>query len=378
MVFSMATAFPTIQREISGNQINIFGCEQINNLYALKGNQPREESTKTPLTPQNDPQVHATSHVQTVEENSKFLTPKGIVQARVAKWLLHMLCYFSVVDLKAMIETNAIWDNLVTESDLKLMELLYGTDIATMKGKNTRQCPHQLVRNVVSSPHIFCDAQCNVCLYIDIISVNGMPFLTTLSKNIKYHTAIWVADCNPTTIEPLVESVLNLYQQASFQVSNICNDHEFKLVLSILLDDGWLFITNLANAQEHVPEAQQNNHILKEHIHATYHGIPYTQLPHTVLCYMVMETMAKLNCFPAKGGFLNYFSPREISHHDMSSLTTRSTVPCLFLVSFLHMMNQPLPISFMHVHWTVVSYVPYKNKQGGYECYHISTHQVIT
>ena len=261
MVFSMATAFPTIQREISGNQINIFGCEQINNSYALKGNQPREESTKTPLTPQNDPQVHVTSHVQTVEENSKFLTPRGIAQARVAKWLLHMLCYFSVVDLKATIETNAIWDNLVTESDLKLMELLYGTDIATMKGKNTRQCPHQLVRNVVSSPHRLCDAQCNVCLYIDIMYVNGMPFLTTVSKNIKYHTAIWVADCNPTTIAPLVESVLNLYQQASFQVSKICTDDEFKPVLNILLDDGWLFITNLANAQEYVPKAQQNNHI---------------------------------------------------------------------------------------------------------------------
>ena len=198
-----------------------------------------------------------------------------------------------------MIETNAIWDNLVTESDLKLMELLYGTDIATMKGKNTRQCPHQLVRNVVSSPHILCDAQCNVGHYIDIMYVNGMPFLTTVSKNNKYHTAIWVADCNPTTIAPLVESVLNLYQQASFQVSKICNDHEFKPVLNILLDDGWLFITNLANAQEHVPEAQPNNHIHKEHIHATYHGIPYTQLPHTVMCYMVMETMAKLNDFPA-------------------------------------------------------------------------------
>ena len=357
MVFPMATAFPTIQREISGNQINIFGCEQINNLYALKGNQPREESTKTTLTPQNDPQVHATSHVQTVEENSKFLSPKGIVQARVAKWLLHMLCYFSVVNLNATIETNAIWDNLVTESDLKLMELLYGTDIATMKGKNTRQCPHQLVRNVVCSPHILCDAQCNVCLYIDIISVNGMPFLTTVSKNIKYHTAIWVADCNPTTIAPLVESVLNLYQQASFQVSKICNDHEFKPVLSILLDDGWLFITttiaplvesvlnlyqqasfqvskicndhefkpvlnillddgwlfitNLSNAQEHVPEAQQNNHILKEHIHATsIHTTP-------TYCYMLHGDgdHGKIKLLTRQGWLLELLQPKR----DLSS-----------------------------------------------------------
>ena len=117
---------------------------------------------------------------------------------------------------------------------------------------------------------------------------------------------------------------------------------------------------------------------LKEHIHATYHGIPYTQLPHTVICYMVMETMVKLNYFPAKGGCLNYFSPREIFHHAMSSLTTRSTVPCLFLVSFLHMMNQLLPIPIHACALDCLFLCAIQNKQGGYECYHIFTHQVIT
>ena len=54
-------------------------------------------------------------------------------------------------------------------------------------------------------------------------------------------------------------------------------------------------MTNHANAQEHVPEAEHNNHVLKESIHATYHGIPYKMLPRTIICYMVMETAAKLS-----------------------------------------------------------------------------------
>ena len=37
-------------------------------------------------------------------------------------------------------------------------------------------------------------------------------------------------------------------------------------------------MTNLTNDQEHVPEAEHNNHILKEHICTTYHGIPYKTL----------------------------------------------------------------------------------------------------
>ena len=43
-------------------------------------------------------------------------------------------------------------------------------------------------------------------------------------------------------------------------------------MLQVLQDNGWSLMTNLANAQEHVPEAEHNNHILKEHTCTTYHG----------------------------------------------------------------------------------------------------------
>ena len=131
---------------------------------------------------------------------------------------------------------------------------------------------------MVSIPNELCDAQHNVCLDIDIMYINDMPFLTTISKNIKYCTAMGVADCTAPTITSLVESVLKLYQQAGFQVMELCANHEFKPVLQVLEDDGWSFMTNLANAQEHVPEAECNNCVLKEHICITYHVIPYKML----------------------------------------------------------------------------------------------------
>ena len=144
---------------------------------------------------------------------------------------LHVLGYPLEVNLKTIIKTNVIQDNPVTKSDLKLMDYLFGPDIPTIKGKTTRQCPHQLVSDMVSIPQELCDAQCNVCLYIDIMYVNGMPFLTTISKNIKCHTTMWVADHAAPTIASLVESVLKLYQQASFQVIEVCANCKFKPVL---------------------------------------------------------------------------------------------------------------------------------------------------
>ena len=109
----------------------------------------------------------------------------------------------------------------------------------------------------------------------------------------------------------------------------VCADRKFKPVLQVLQDDGCSFMTNLANTQEHVAEAEHNNHILKEHIWAPYHGIPYKMLPQTVICYMVMETAAKLYYFPTKGGCSNYFSLREILHHVKLDYKKHCSMPLL-------------------------------------------------
>ena len=113
---------------------------------------------------------------------------------------------------------------------------------------------------------------------------------------------MWVTDHTAPTIASLVESILKLYQLTGFQVMEVCADYEFKPVLNVLQASGWSFMTYLADAQEHVPEAKHNNYVLKNLIHAMYHRLPYKMLPRTVICYMVMQTAAKLNYFPAKGG----------------------------------------------------------------------------
>ena len=65
--------------------------------------------------------------------------------------------------------------------------------------------------HVVSIPQKLCDTQHDVCLYIDIMYFNRMP-LSTISKIIKYCTAMWVVDHTAHTITSLVESILKLYQ----------------------------------------------------------------------------------------------------------------------------------------------------------------------
>ena len=187
---------------------------------------------------------------------------------------------------------------------------------------------------------------------------------------------MWVADCTAPTIASLDEPVLKLYQPASFQVTELCADHEFKPVLQVLQNGGWSFMTNLASTQEHVPEAEHNNCILKEHIHTTYHGIPYKMLTRTIICYMVMETAAKLNYFPSKGGCSNYFSLRETLHHVKLDYKKNCFVP---LLSYFLAHDEPTLTNTAHAHALDCLFLcAIHKKQGGYECYHIPTCEVIT
>ena len=187
---------------------------------------------------------------------------------------------------------------------------------------------------------------------------------------------MWVADHNAPTIASLVESVLKLYQQAGFQVKEVCADHEYKPVLHVLQNSGWSFLTNLANAQEHVPEAEHNNCVLKEHMHATYHEIPYKMLPRTVICYMVMETTAKLNYFPTKDGCSNYFGPREVLHHVKLDYKKHCSMT---LLSYVLAHDEPTPTNTAEsCSLDCLFLCIIHTKQGGYECYHIPTPQVIT
>ena len=130
------------------------------------------------------------------------------------------------------------------------------------------------------------------------------------------------------------------------------------------------------NAQEHVFEAEHNNFILKEHICATYHEIPYQMLPTTIICYMVMETTAKLNYFPTKGDCSNYFRPREILPHIKLDYKKHCSMPIL---SYVLAHDEPTLANTAWVHALDCLFLcAIQTKQGGYECYHIPTHQVIT
>ena len=61
------------------------------------------------------------------------------------------------------------------------------------------------------------------------------------------------------------------------------------------MKSSWNFRPNDASAQEHVPDAERNNPLVKERVRAVYHSLPFITLPPVMARALVMEATRKLN-----------------------------------------------------------------------------------
>jgi hypothetical protein len=204
--------------------------------------------------------------------------------------------------------------------------------------------------------------------------VQGLAFLTTISKRIKYRTAEFVANRKISTLEDKLTNVIKMYQRAGFKVSTIYCDNEFSPLRKILLDQN--ISCNVASAQEHVPDIERSIRVIKERIRAVWHGLPFNAITNTMWKYLVTEVTNKLNYFPVKGGVSSYYSPRAIIHSKPLSYTQHCKIP---IFSYVQAHDEPEPKNSLQERTLSCIYLrSLNNQQGGHELLHLGTWKVIT
>jgi hypothetical protein len=123
----------------------------------------------------------------------------------------------------------------------------------------------------------------------------------------------------------------------TWQESNF--DNEFRPLMHEL-QDVYEVTMNYANPQEHVPEAECNNRVIKERFREAFHRLPFTKIHKIMVKILTMECVKKLNFFPPKGGISPYYSPRMILHHQPLDYSKHCSIP---FGSYVHAHNEPDP-----------------------------------
>jgi hypothetical protein len=127
--------------------------------------------------------------VNTVQDNREGYTDRAYSAAKQARRSLGMVGYPSEKDFKHMVSSNMIHNCPVTPKDIIAANNIFGPNVASMKGKTVRTTQDPVLTEYVDIPKDTVALNKEVTLTADVMFVDGLGFLVTSSRNIKFTTS---------------------------------------------------------------------------------------------------------------------------------------------------------------------------------------------
>ena len=125
-----------------------------------------------------------------MRESFEGYTKNEVKKAITAREAPTMLGCLSEQDMEYLVSSKELDDCLVTPHDLRNANAIFGgPDIAGVRGKLVRRDPQRVITDYVGIPRDFLKLHTHVTLIANVMFVNNIPFLVTLSCGIKFVTA---------------------------------------------------------------------------------------------------------------------------------------------------------------------------------------------
>jgi hypothetical protein len=160
----------------------------------------------------------------------------------------------------------------------------------------------------VDIPRAILDMHLCVTLVANVMFVNGISFLVTVSRNINLITIEHAPHCTAAKLCYLLERIIRVYARAGFTIQTILMDNEFEKVK----DNIPMVNLNTPAAGEHNGEIKHHIRIIKEQSQGIICTLPYPKLPQQMLIHLLHFIVMWLNNFLVSHGVLDRFSPREL------------------------------------------------------------------
>lgn len=207
--------------------------------------------------------AHTSCGIDTIKKSRGEFSERDNKKADAARRLQHVSGHPSDSTLVYSLITNGIKNCLVTQRDVGMAKEILGTSKHAIAGKTTRTRPDAVdeITQAAELPPTIMEYYKNVELSIDVLHVNRIPFLATLSKNIHYSTMDALDNMKISTIEHVIDTVLRAYAVRGFHVRAIHVDIQFKAILD---RENLPVLTNVVSRGEHVPEIERYIRVVKE------------------------------------------------------------------------------------------------------------------
>lgn len=249
--------------------------------------------------------------VQTIAQNQARYHRRKIAGADCAVALLRKIGRPSQKEFETILSNNLIRNCPITVDDARRAIVIYGPDRATLQGKTVKKSGANTAvptHSPVELPSALLEDHNDITPALDFFFVQGMAFLHTISRKLKFCTISPVKSRSKAMMLHEVLGVVKLYQSRGLSVVDIHADMEFKCIENDMIP----VRLNLTAHDDHVGEAERSIRTVKERVRADVHGLPFKRLPKVIVLELLRQTITVLNQFPALDGISATLSPLTI------------------------------------------------------------------
>jgi hypothetical protein len=147
-----------------------------------------------------------------------------------------------------------------------------------------------------------------------------MMFLTTVSRNVLFITVSLLENRRKQTILKEIKKIFNIYKGKGHAVNNVeffdtgdtpihalLVDNEFQSIKEEIEENG--VQVHVVTRNEHVPEVEHQNRVIKERSRAIIQTLPFTDLPRKIRRALIKYVVFWLNNTLKEN---QYMTPREM------------------------------------------------------------------
>ena len=172
-----------------------------------------------------------------MEENKEGFSARQIKDAELARSLYQKTGCPSTKDFKSMIRNNMLLNCPITLRDVENEEFIFGKDIAMLKGKTVRKNPERVKTDILEVPPEILQHNKVVTIAADIMFVNMIPFLVTISENIMFGTVQCLMNKKDESIIKGIKNVNDVYIRHGFRIIKANMDGEFESLSNVMLSE---------------------------------------------------------------------------------------------------------------------------------------------
>ena len=201
--------------------------------------------------------------IDTVAKSRARFSKRDQIRADRARTLQHVAGFPYDETVIYSVSTNRINNNPISRRDVQTCQDMLGKSKHVDQGENTMRSSEPIdvnSQNVELSPTILTHYG-SVQLAADIMHVNDVPFLTSISNHLHYGTSKAVDNLKAPTLEDGLKNVIRSYAIRGFSIGMIFLDIQFKS----LKDRNVLGVTVcIVSRGEHVKQIERFHRAIEE------------------------------------------------------------------------------------------------------------------